>query len=1011
MKRIISMILAVLMLLPMIASMVFAVSTGDVIVTDEPQNIADKSEISLSNGLGWGNWDPDYLIDGDKESGTLSPKGREPAFKLNFGQVYYISEVVVVANGKGEHTDGTVDDVLYDTAAVQVKGYNKKGEVVYTSELADTSNLEEVTFAVDENVLEVEVILVPKDSSSSSTYCSIWEVETYTKTAPIRCDAEQTNVVKDALLNSTVYDSKTQTNVPSSWWAMDLSRLTDGDIHTGTHTVKASAFSLWFYFGNERLMSEIVVHTNGNGALSPATGLHTKDFEDSQGNKIGEGIDYFTAYQLTVVLYDFNDEVVYESDVVDVSGLTEFVAQAGVNAATVELKISNAGGAGQGGGIYLWDVEIFEETGTHEYQEYNCVVPGCGMPGYRQFQCQDPDCAMRKVEMIPATGYHTWDEGVVTNDPTETANGTKTFTCVDCGATLKRDVAALNHNWDNGTVVPPDCDEGYTEYKCTDANCSLSYKDNFVAGIGHKYADGIVSKRATTEEEGEMIFTCLRDGCDYKDVKVLRKAKYIDSTFKVDSSIVKFFNATHYQDLAKYVFDGNKDDGNFWCAPGERKSLGKDEDGKEIEERNSGKLELILDKEYYFTRGTIYVYSNWNWMEVHFMYEENGEWKTSATFRHDRIQADEVTGVDMTASLNQGARASKIVIEAVNAKKLWNDDHLGSGLQFHEIELEAHLCDLQPEDYEPKENWKMPTCSKDGSCKATCPVCTSVSTVVLDSKTYAHNYGELTVETKPTCSEVGVGKKTCSDCNYTATVDIPATGEHNYTGDSVFIAPDCSHTGIGQKVCAVCGDVDYNYAIEPTGEHIYKYIPKSDANYTAIGLDIYACQYCQLKGDKEDIVTEKLAIPENFVTFKGYSIRMTGYTGLRASFQFDQEILDELEKTCDVTITIYAKNVATGDVVSAQAYGKQVYYSKTEKFNENNEFSAVAKVTDCNAEYEFSYEIKLVNMRGTEIKTVAVPGYTNGKTTTTVKEIAKDAIKASSIKSDVKAFLEEIIAE
>lgn len=1007
------MILAILMILPMIASMVFAVSSDSVV--SGKTNIASISEISTSSGLSWGNWDPDYLVDGDKESGTLSPKGHEPSFKLNYGKVYYISDVVVVANGKGEHTDGTVDSVLYDTVSVQVKGYDKKGELVYTSELADTAALEEVTFSVCENVLEIEIIVIPKNASSNS-YCSLWEVETYTEEAPARCDAEQTNIVNEALLNSTVYDSKNQVNVPSSWWAMDLSRLTDGDIHTGTHTVKSAAFSLWFYFGTERLMSEIVVHTNGNGALSPATGLHTKNFEDSQGNPIGEGVDYFTAYQLTVVLYDFNDEVVYESEVVDVSGLTEFVAQAGVNAATVELKISNAGGAGQGGGVYLWDVEVYEETGDHVYEEYNLEVPGCGLNGYRQFQCLDPNCGMRKVETIPATGFHTWDEGVVTNDPTEEANGTRTHTCIDCGEKLLRDVAAIGHNWNDGTVVAPSCVEGYTLYECTDAGCNLSYKANFVDGIGHKFDNGVISKRATTEEKGEFKLTCQREGCGHEEIKVLREAKYIDSTFKVDKSIVKFFNATHYQDLAKYVFDGVTDDGKFWCAPGK---FSKDSDGNQI--RESGKLELILDKEYYFTKGTIYVASNYNWMEVHFMYQdENGQWQTSVSYVHDRIQADVVTAVDMTPSLNQGARASKIVIEAVGStgsadgsvKTHWqHGEYSGSGLQFHEIQLEAHLCDLQPEDYEPKSNWKMPTCDRDGSCKATCPVCTSVSTVVLDSETYAHNYGNVTVTTQPGCLNPGVGTKMCADCDYVATVEIPATGNHVYTGDSVYIAPDCSHTGIGQKTCANCGDVDYSYAIEPTGEHIYKYVTKSNANYTAVGRDVYACQYCDLQGDKEDIVTEKLAIPENFVTFKGYSIRMTNYVGLRASFQFDQEILEELQKTCDVTITIYAKNTGTGEVVSAQAYGKQVYYSGTEKFNENNEFSAVAKVSDCNAEYEFSYEIKLVNFRGTEVKTVVVPGYTNGKTTTTLKEVAKDAINASTIKSDVKALLQEIIAE
>ena len=105
---------------------------------------------------------------------------------------------------------------------------------------------------------------------------------------------------------------------------------------------------------------------------------------------------------------------------------------------------------------------------------------------------------------------------------------------------------------------------------------------------------------------------------------------------------------------------------------------------------------------------------------------------------------------------------------------------------------------------------------------------------------------------------------------------------------------------------------------------------------------------------------------------------------------------------------LLAINVETGKVVSAQIYGKQVYYSNTQKYNENDEFSAVVKVDNCNTEYEFSYEVKLVNFRGTEVKTVVVPGYKNGKTTTTVKEVAKDALNASSIKADVKAFLEEI---
>lgn len=1039
MKRTISMILAILMLLPMIASMAIAVSPDDIVITDEPQNIAHIGEFTITEGSKNAYWEPEYLIDKDKEVGTLSPRGRSSAFKLNLGKEFYISEFVVVVNGDGELLAGAPSGTTNRTKSIQVIGYDDKGDIAYISDELNTTEMSECKFELKEDVIEIEVKLKSEEGTSSS-YCSVWEVEAYTVTAPPRCDAEQTNIASSALMNSTIYD-KEKGNVTSSWWAMDLSRLIDGDEHTGTHTVKGGAFSLWFYFGQEKLMSEIKVHTNGNGALSPATGIHTKDIKDSSGQVLGEGVDYFNSYQLTIVLYDFNDEIVYQSEDVDVSSLTEYAEQIGVNAATVELKISNAGGAGQGGGIFIWDVEIYEETGEHMYELSAQENPSCGYPGYKQYQCLDPDCAMKKIETIPATGYHEWNEGVVSNDPKEDANGTKILTCSKCGGTTNRDVPALGHNWDNGTVIEPDCDDGYTEYKCTDSGCNLTYRDNFISGIGHKYGDGVVTKRATIDEEGEMSFVCLREGCGEEYVKKLRKSKYIDSTVLVDNSIVtryegyqtidKTNSSDAYTVLGKYVFDGITNDGlgglgggvNYWFSPGERTTeKGTDENGKEIEieKRQSGLLYIYLDKEYYFTKGMVYAAANWRWFEIHFEYQENGNWVRSATYVHDRLNNMTVSGLDITPSLNFGARASRIVIESVNGDYgySWADGPEGSPnlagrLQIHELVLEAHQCNITPDDYEPEANWKKPTCTTPGSCKATCPVCGAETKVSLSSKLYAHEYGEVSVVEAPTCSTPGVGEKTCSlaECGYTATVEIPATGKHDYTKDKVFMPADCSTVGLGQKVCSVCDDVNYQYPIEPTGNHEYEYIVKSEANYTAIGKDVYACKYCQLKGDKEDIIHDKLVVPENFVTFQGYSIRMTDYVGIRASFKFDQAILDELEKTCDVTITIYAKNVASGKVVSAQAYGKKVHYSNTEKFNENNEFSAVAKVTDCKAEYEFSYEIKLVNFRGTEIVTVAVPGYTNGKTTTTVKEIASDAIKATTINSDVKKFLEEVIAE
>lgn len=61
----------------------------------------------------------------------------------------------------------------------------------------------------------------------------------------------------------------------------------------------------------------------------------------------------------------------------------------------------------------------------------------CGKEGIRSFACKD--CVNQVAGIIPATGAHTWDEGVVTLEPKVDEDGERTFTCTVCGET-KREV-------------------------------------------------------------------------------------------------------------------------------------------------------------------------------------------------------------------------------------------------------------------------------------------------------------------------------------------------------------------------------------------------------------------------------------------------------------------------------------------------------------------------------------------------------------------------------------------
>ncbi|MBE6674211.1 MAG: hypothetical protein E7596_03785, partial [Ruminococcaceae bacterium] len=59
------------------------------------------------------------------------------------------------------------------------------------------------------------------------------------------------------------------------------------------------------------------------------------------------------------------------------------------------------------------------------------------------------------------------------------------------------------------TVAPGCTTEGYDLYKCA---CGNEKYENTVAALGHNYDDGVVTKDATEEEDGEIVYTCVACG-------------------------------------------------------------------------------------------------------------------------------------------------------------------------------------------------------------------------------------------------------------------------------------------------------------------------------------------------------------------------------------------------------------------------------------------------------------------------------------------------------------------
>ena len=116
-------------------------------------------------------------------------------------------------------------------------------------------------------------------------------------------------------------------------------------------------------------------------------------------------------------------------------------------------------------------------------------------------------------EEIPALG-HSYDDGVVTTEPTCTAEGVKTFTCTACDDTYTESVAATGHSHE-AVVTAPTCTEGgYTTYTCT--ICGDSYKDNYVDALGHSYTSEVTTA-ATCTVAGVKTYTCSACGDRYTE--------------------------------------------------------------------------------------------------------------------------------------------------------------------------------------------------------------------------------------------------------------------------------------------------------------------------------------------------------------------------------------------------------------------------------------------------------------------------------------------------------------
>ena len=174
-----------------------------------------------------------------------------------------------------------------------------------------------------------------------------------------------------------------------------------------------------------------------------------------------------------------------------------------------------------------YEIDVIDPTGHQHTKIIDQKAATCEGKGYSgDLYCEDCRLIIQLGHDIAATG-HTWDDGEITKEPTQTATGIKTYTCKTCHKTRTETIPMLKgHHWDDGTITKePTCTEpGEMTYHCTDEDCNESYTETIKA-TGHQHTKLINKKDATCEEKGYSGDTYCED-CK----QIIKTGKAIDPT-------------------------------------------------------------------------------------------------------------------------------------------------------------------------------------------------------------------------------------------------------------------------------------------------------------------------------------------------------------------------------------------------------------------------------------------------------------------------------------------------
>ncbi|MCC8072762.1 MAG: LPXTG cell wall anchor domain-containing protein [Clostridiales bacterium] len=275
-------------------------------------------------------------------------------------------------------------------------------------------------------VIENSTVTITGENTSSAIYC-----RSYYGDASL------------SIVNSTVTIGEN-----SSWGIYCYAATGTGsaDTYIEDSTINIDSTAGVYSNSSLTLAGDVNILTDSNRQVLCSPSLVTDDLGDNasiQGySRQGDDIFYLTDYTLTT---DFEVTTgrtltIPEGVTLTLDGNTNLTSvddEAITNNGTIVVSCSSAGGVKESAlnSASIGTIETSHTEGESVIE--NEVEATCTEDGSYDIVVYCKECEeelSRETVTVSATG-HTWDEGVVTTQATETTDGVKTYTCTVCGAT------------------------------------------------------------------------------------------------------------------------------------------------------------------------------------------------------------------------------------------------------------------------------------------------------------------------------------------------------------------------------------------------------------------------------------------------------------------------------------------------------------------------------------------------------------------------------------------------